>query len=175
MRLFIAIDFEEGKELFLDLQRKIDKNSARLSLTKTFHLTLKFLGEVDEKRIDDIKNRLSSISFSPFTVKLDSMGVFPNENYIRVIWVGFENGEKIRELQKLVENSLLGMFPREDFKAHITLARVKDVMNKEQLRKNIENIKVEKKEFLVKEFKLMKSTLLPEGPVYEELEKFRAN
>ena len=67
------------------------------------------------------------------------------------------------------------MFPKDDFKSHITLARVRDVIDKEGLKKNLESIKVEKKEFFVREFKLMKSTLLASGSVYEEIERFTAN
>ena len=175
MRLFIALDFEEGKDFFKEIQSKIDRNLAKMTLTKTYHLTLKFLGEVDESKVNDIVNMLNQIKFSPFSVKLNSIGVFPNVNYIRVIWSGFEKEGEIFELQQQVDNTLLDLFPKEkEFKAHITLARIRYVEDKENLKKNIENIKLEKKELFVKEFKLIKSNLTPEGPVYEEISKFGA-
>ena len=78
MRLFIAIDFNELKDCFIELQNQLPKN-ARLSLTKTFHLTLNFLGEVQPDKAEKVANILKNIKFSHFTVFLDSIGIFPTE------------------------------------------------------------------------------------------------
>lgn len=174
MRLFIAIEFDD-REFFKSLQDKIDKRLAKMTLAKSYHLTLKFLGEVDEKKAALIIEKLNSIKFTPFSVTLAHLGVFPSPSHINVIWAGFEKDEKIKELQKLIDGVIDGLFLKEsDFKAHITLARVKLAYDKEGLKKNIQNIKVEKKEFKVNEFKLIKSTLTGEGPVYEEMAVFKA-
>ena len=58
------------------------------------HLTLKFLGEVQPNTEGNIKEILRTVKFKPFSVNLDSIGVFPNENYIRVVWVGLKPEEK---------------------------------------------------------------------------------
>lgn len=174
MRVFIAIDFEQWRELFEGLQKRLDRNSAKMTLTRSFHLTLKFLDEVDEKQVKEITERLSKVKFAPFDVTLNSVGVFPKPSSIRVIWAGFEDEGKISELQEKVDEALVDLFPGEDFKAHITLARVKEVIDKDALKKNLESVKVEKRNLLVKEFKLIKSTLLPTGPVYEEIGTFKA-
>ncbi len=105
MRLFIAIDFNELKDCFNELQEDLPK---KLSFTKTFHLTLKFLGEVRLNDADSIISILKNIKFEPFTVYLDSIGVFPNENNIRVIWVGLKPEEKIIALQNEIDKSLMG-------------------------------------------------------------------
>ena len=130
MRLFIAIDFNELHEYFIELQKLLPKN-AKLSFTKTFHITLKFLGDVQPDKVDNIINSLKNIKFEPFTVFLNSIGIFPTENYIRVVWAGLKPEDNILELQKKVDESLKPLFKKEkDFKTHITLARVKYIEDK---------------------------------------------
>ena len=172
MRLFIAIDFNELKDYFMELQKQLP-NNARLSLVKPFHLTLKFLGEVQPDNIDEIIEILRTIKFEPFAVFTDSVGIFPTENYIRVVWIGLKPEEKVLELQKQIDESLKGLFRKEkDFKAHITLCRVKYPEDKKLFLEQINNIKVENEGIEIKDFRLVKSTLTPKGPVYEDLEVF---
>lgn len=172
MRLFIAIDFNQLKDYFIGLQNQLPKN-ARLSFVKSFHLTLKFLGEVTPNKADEIIEILKKIKFKKFDVFLDSIGIFPTENYIRVVWIGLEPEEKVVELQKQIDDSLKKFFKKEkDFKAHITLARVKHPENKKEFVEKVRNIKVENKKFEVNDFRLVKSTLTPKGPIYEDLKIF---
>jgi len=157
MRLFIAIEFMD--DFFKELQNKIQNPALRL--TKSYHLTLKFLGETDN--LDEIKEKLSKVKFPKFNVVCDKIGLFPNEKAIRIIWVGLEDNSKINDLQKEVESSLLDLFPKDNrFHPHITFARVKKPIK-------FEKIDISKKEFNVNSFKLIKSTLTPEGPVYEDI------
>ncbi|MBI4452847.1 RNA 2',3'-cyclic phosphodiesterase [Candidatus Woesearchaeota archaeon] len=172
MRLFIAIDFNELKSYFIELQ-KLLPNNARLSLVRSFHLTLKFLGEVQPNKADEIIRILNGIEFEKFGAFTDSIGIFPTENYIRVVWVGLKPEEKILELQQKVDESLKNMFKKEkDFQPHITLARVKRPEDKKSFVKEINKINVENKKIEIKDFRLVKSTLSPKGPVYEDLEVF---
>ena len=174
MRLFIAIDFNELKDYFLELQQLLPKN-AKLSFTKTFHLTLKFLGEVQPDKAEIIVNILKKIEFQKFYVFLDSIGIFPTENYIRVVWVSIKPEDKILELQKGIDGSLSKLFKKEKyFKAHITLARVKYPEDKKSFVEQIKNIKVENNKTTIKDFRLIKSTLTPKGSIYEDLEFFGA-
>ena len=169
MRLFIAIDFNELRDYFVELQGALPKN-ARPSLTKSFHLTLKFLGEVQPDDADKIIGMLKNVKFVPFFVFLDSIGLFPSENYIRVVWVGIKPEEKIFELQKNIDEVLKSLFKKEkDFKAHITLARVKFPEDKKSFVEQIKKINVENKKIEIKDFRLVKSTLTPKGPVYEDI------
>ena len=172
MRLFIAIDFNELKDYFAELQKRLPSN-AKLSRVKFFHLTLKFLGEVQPNKIDEIIENLRKFKFEKFSVSLDSIGIFPTENYIRVVWIGLKPEEKVMVLQKQIDNSLEKFFKKEkDFKAHITLARVKFPMDKKLFVEEVKKIKVENKKIEIKDFRLMKSTLTPQGPAYEDLEVF---
>ena len=172
MRLFVAIDFNELKNYFTELQKQLPQN-AKLSLVKSFHLTLKFLGDVQQNNVDEIVDNLKKIKFQPFGVNLDSIGIFPTENYIRVVWVGLKPEDKVMDLQKQIDESLKKLFKNEkDFKAHITLARVRYPSDKKSFVDGIKKIKVESKEIKIKDFRLVKSTLTPQGPVYEDLKTF---
>ncbi len=172
MRLFIAIDFNELRDYFIELQQLLPKN-AKLSFTKTFHLTLKFLGEVQPDKVNKTINILKNIKLGHFSAFTDSIGIFPTENYIRVVWAGLKPEDKILELQKNIDESLKSLFKKEkDFKAHITLARVKYPEDKKQFLEQLRKIKVENKKIEVKDFRLVRSDLTPKGPVYEDLEVF---
>lgn len=170
MRTFIAIDTpKELKDFFLDLQKKINIE-VKINFTKEFHLTLKFLGEIDEEKLEEVKLVLKKVKFESFKVNTSNLGVFPTESYIRVVWIGLES-EKINELQKQIDEKLSNLFPKDNrFHPHITLGRVKFVKDKEKFIENLKSIKVDEKEFEVKDFKLKKSTLTPKGPIYEDLE-----
>ena len=175
MRLFIAIEFGALAGYFNNLQSQIPRDLAKFSLAKSFHLTLKFLGEVGESNLNSIKNSLTKVNFTPFTTSLINIGFFPNENNPRVIWIGFDQAEKIIELQKEIDNSLESIFkPDTKFHPHLTLARVRLIKEKEPFLAKLKQIKTETKQLQINNFKLIKSTLTPEGPVYEILEMFPA-
>lgn len=172
MRVFIAIELPaEIKEELLKLQKAIVSENVKQTLAKEFHLTLKFLGEVDN--VEKIKQQLSKVKFNSFEISLSSIGVFPSKNYIRIVWVGAEPENKIIELQKKIDNVL--DFPKEkDFKPHLTLSRVKFVKDKKAFSELLDKVHAEKKSFLVDNFKLIKSTLTPNGHVYEEIACFKS-
>lgn len=173
MRVFVAVDIPKGvMEDLKEIQKYL--REAELKPVKDFHLTLKFLGEVSEPRVEEVKEALKQIKFKSFKAQLTEIGVFPNPNYVRVVWVGV-SPEDFISLQKQVDNSLekLGFKKDNRFHPHLTLARVKFVKDKENFKKIFGNIKIEKREFEVNEFKLIKSTLTREGPIYEDLAVFK--
>ncbi|MBU3941864.1 MAG: RNA 2',3'-cyclic phosphodiesterase, partial [Nanoarchaeota archaeon] len=119
---------------------------------------------------------LKEIKFEKFNTALTKIGVFPNESYIRVVWVGLNDSEnKITNLQKEIDSKieLLGFKKDTRFHPHLTLARVKFVEDKQGFTKNLKEIKIKKETFQITEFKLIKSILTPEGPIYEDLAVFR--
>lgn len=174
MRTFIAIPLPDNvKKELTRLQKEFSAFDFKAAKAKEFHLTLKFLGEVKENNLEKIKKNLASIQFEPFEVSLANIGFFPTSNYIRVVWIGLEPHEKINELQKKVDESLKQLFkPDLKFHPHLTLFRVKFIKNKEEFHKQIGKIEANKISFKVGGFNLYKSTLTPEGSVYEELAAF---
>ena len=173
MRLFIAINVsQETTEHFKELQKKL---SGKLNLTKTFHNTLKFLGEISPQKTEEVKKKLEAINFKEFTATLNGTGVFPSEDYIRIVWVALEPKEIICELQAQIDEALKDLFEKEkDYVPHITIARVKAIEDKKQFAESVRNLQVRPIKFQVKEFKLIESTLTAEGPVYREIAVYPA-
>jgi RNA 2',3'-cyclic 3'-phosphodiesterase len=174
MRLFIAIELP--KEVIAELARlQTELGMFGLRMVKEFHLTLKFLGDVPDSKIEKVKETLRAITFKPFTAELAETGVFPNPSYIRVVWAGVK-GDTILQLQKDIELEFekLGWGRDKDFKPHLTLARVNFVKDKAALADKLKALKARKIQFEVGEFKLIKSTLTPSGPAYETQEVFRS-
>lgn len=173
MRLFIAIELpEEVKDYLIELQKQFTDIKAKFVRKEQMHLTLKFLGETE--KLDEIKEKLSEVKTEPFETALSELGVFPSENYVRVLWVGLKNSEKIIELQKKIDSSLseIGFARDKRFHSHVTLARIKFIQDKPGFVKKLKETKVEEKGFKVEKVYLIKSTLTREGPVYETLGEF---
>lgn len=174
MRLFIAIELPHDiKDYLRQLQEQLPE--AKMSKAKDFHLTLQFLGDVDEGKAENIKKALEKVLFSPFSLTLSSIGVFPNEKNVRVVWIGLKECKELTELQRNAENAMKQLNFKSDkrFHPHLTLARVKYVDDKKGFIERIKQIKTDEKGFDVKSFCLFRSTLTPEGAVYDILGEYR--
>jgi 2'-5' RNA ligase len=171
MRLFVAIDVpEKVKEHLVFLQRSLSNHALRFVHPKSMHMTLYFFGDVPHERL--IVEKLKSIAFSPFTLKLSGTGFFPHEKDPKVIWVGLEEQNNIIALQQRISELFE---PKKDFKPHLTLARTGTKrFDSTLLRANVTNLEVKLLSFKVSSFKLYRSTLTSLGPVYEVLETYAA-
>ncbi len=170
MRLFIALNFNELKDYFSELQKQIPKEG-KFTFPKDFHLTLKFLGEVNDSKADELKKLLSQVKFKPFESEVTKIGFF-KEQFLRTIWVTAE-AKELFDLQKQIDETISSLFKKEKkFEPHITLARVKFVEDKNVAISKIKQIKTAEKTVKIKDFELVKSVLMPEGPVYEVLGRF---
>jgi len=143
---------------------------------ENMHLTLKFLGEIDEETKNTVCKKLDFIEkFKKFRISLKGVGAFPNLNYVNVLWVGVDKGKtEITEIQKKIDDVLEFKFDREiSFTPHLTVARVKTVKNKIELKNFFERYKnYEFNEFSAEKILFMKSVLTPNGPVYSPLKEF---
>ena len=172
MRVFIALDLEELKDYFKEIQEQIPKDLAKIKLVSSFHLTLKFLGEIDIEKEKRIKEELNKIKFKPFKLKLTKkLGFFPDRNYIKVIWIGLENNKELIKLQKQVERLISKYHMRIDFKftPHLTLARIKFINDREEFFYKINKIKRKEKTLNITSFKFIKSELTEKGSIYTDL------
>ena len=171
MRIFIAADIPNNiKSILHNLQKQIVDN-VKITLVKpeNMHLTLKFLGEVDKNILDEARIRLKDVKFKPFDVSLDNLGVFPHENYMRVLWIGVKG--RVNELSNKIDPALADLFPKEKkFHAHITLGRIKFISDKLNFKERLK-IRVEGS-FKVNSFRLIRSELTENGPRYEILEDY---
>lgn len=160
------------------IQEKLKAAGADVSWTRPegMHLTLKFFGEIEDKRIPKIEKALDTVvdGIPTFTLSVSGMGTFPDMRRPRVIWIGLkEDGGNLLRLQKGVEEELKKTgFPSEDrrFTPHITLGRIRSNKNTDKLLRLIEEEKVEEfGSFDVSEVHLIKSELKPAGAEYTEL------
>ncbi len=172
IRSFIAINIPEELKAKISLLKK-DLNIDGIKYVKeeNLHITLKFLGDVANTKIAEIEKVLREIKFKNFTVCLHSVGVFPNENYIRIVWVGCES-KALVELADKINNLLSGMFKKESFSAHLTIARVKRNVDFSEFLNKHKNENFG--EFEVSSFELKMSELDREGPNYSTLAEFPA-
>ncbi len=171
MRLFIAVQTPFQDE-FKAVQEQL--SGANLKLTKEFHITLKFLGDVKDSQLNELVRSLSSIKFRRFSVTLDNLGSFPIKGKPRVIWIGAQS-KQLLELQNTIESNCnkLGFQKSNPFHPHVTLARVRYIKDWDQF-KHYKVIIFNTCEFQVFGFELIKSTLTPNGPVYETVKTFQS-
>lgn len=181
IRSFIAIEIPEGiKKGLFEIQEKLKKTGADVGWTRPdgIHLTLKFLGEVDEVRLIDVQKAVEKASkeFSPFVLEVSGIGIFPNTRSPRVLWIGIKDkGDDLKNLQEAIERETERVgFKRENrsFTPHLTLGRVRSQKNRDALINSLEEFdKIELGLLDVGEVSLIKSELNPKGAIYTQLWK----
>ena len=163
---------EEVKREIKKIQEKLPGFFGKKTELENLHLTLKFLGEIDEEKIQEVKNKLSEIKFNKFESEINSIGVFSGR-FIRIIWLHLKG---VEELQKEIDENLKGLFePEKRFMSHLTIARIKSVRDKKLFLEKLKEIKFSKIKFNVECFKLKKSILTKEKAVYDVLEQYKSS
>lgn len=181
LRLFVAIDVpNEFKEQLKNLCQ-FGIQSVRWVNPDQFHLSLRFIGEVQHEKAEDIKATLSKIKADGFTLSFKGVGTFPAGKSPRVIWAGVPKNEPLNSLQKKVETQLsrIGITKeKRKFSPHLTLGRVKtNKTNKTNKTDKIAdylamNSLFETDSFEVSSFYLFSSQLTPKGAIYTKLEEY---
>ncbi len=191
MRAFIAVEIsEEQRKKLTEFQSALEKCGADLKIVEpeNLHMTLRFLGEISEQELEKAKKGLQfAVSgLQSFSLSIKGAGVFPNLNYIRVVWAGVEKGKeelssiaekinseiKVGEKDALRSASSVSRFARDErgFSAHITVARAKTAKSKEKIAEILkEYLNFDFGETTVSEIKIKESKLSPKGPVYSDL------
>lgn len=141
---------------------------------ENFHLTLKFLGEVESAQLPELRVALSRASsdFPPFAFRLGELGAFPSLRRPRVIWAGVKAPTLLPELARRVEGEMTALgFPREErsFSPHLTLGRVRSPAGLTSLARLLETTSPPEGEVRVEEVVLFSSLLSREGPTYTSL------
>ena len=170
MRTFISINIsEEIRKEIKKIQDFLPEFFGKKTELENLHLTLKFLGEVEEKTVEEIKEKLREIKIEKFKTEIDEIGIF-SPNFIRIVWLHMKDCDN---LQKQIDNALKNLFePEKRFMSHLTIARIKGIKDKKRFLQDLEKIKIEKIKFKVDKFYLMKSELTAEGPRYSVLEEY---
>ena len=176
MRAFIALEMGFNEEM-QHFYTALEKTGARLKMVEpeNVHLTIKFLGEIKEEMVKDIRKIMEDAvkDVQPFRGAIRGVGAFPGINNIRVIWLGFHDDGEVVKISKTIDENLssLGFRKERSYVPHITVARMKSGLKKEEVIRVLKEY--EEREFgevECKEIKLKKSILTREGPIYEDIE-----
>src|SRR3972149_9024661 len=150
VRAFIACDIPD---LFLEKISSVQDRLKGLDMDVTWtkvggiHITLKFLGDIEEGYIDKVAAVIEEISKgqAPFEISIKGSGAFPNLKNPRVVWIGVEDEVNVlSKLQQGLDDRIKGLgFEPEDreFRPHLTLGRVKGPRGKERLSAAVSELK----------------------------------
>jgi RNA 2',3'-cyclic 3'-phosphodiesterase len=191
LRAFIAIQLSDELKgqigsVQAELRREVSGSGRRGPAVKIgwtqpegIHLTLKFLGDIQETQVEALREILSRVGASarPCTLEARGLGAFPNPRAPRVIWLGLHGSNddmaELRRLQAAVEDGVAGLgFSKEvrAFTPHLTLARIRDRVEAGALEPVLttqQNRVVGG--FVASSVELIKSELRPSGAVYTTL------
>ncbi|HEY5544436.1 MAG TPA: RNA 2',3'-cyclic phosphodiesterase [Gemmatimonadaceae bacterium] len=181
MRLFLAID--PGDDCRLRLASVIalvraSTSGVRWTRDGKLHVTLSFLGEVDETRVDAVRAAARQVAgrHAPFPASISGTGVFPDWRRPHVVWLGLQDEGRLTRLGEDLGEVLasLGFPPDHPFRAHLTIGRVSRPLSAQQrefLRKALASLS-ETYPFDATRVVLMRSTLGAGGSEYSELASF---
>ncbi len=183
IRSFIAINLSESvKDVLKDVEDKFRKTlrKSKISWVKkdNFHITLRFLGDIEGKDVDRIKEFMREFvkGHGKFKINFYEIGVFPGLKRPRVLWVGGDYPEALKSLytEFSLQFEKMGFPEDKPFLPHVTLGRIKylNKSEKESFTREIESISFECED-IVESIELMKSQLAPGGSIYTVLESFQ--
>jgi 2'-5' RNA ligase len=180
MRLFVALEIAAAvRKNLSDLIESLRKISpqTRWGRHENLHVTLKFIGEVTETKLGDMRSALASVrSDQPVSLEFRGLGFFPNEKHPRVFWCGIEASPNLKTLATEIDEAMEQFgIPREQqtFSPHLTLARFEPPRVPERLRAAIqEGASREFGSLRTNQFHLIESKLKSSGAEYTTVESF---
>ena len=182
MRAFIAVDLEKKiKENISRFLEKLDTGLRNVKWIKHqgMHITLKFLGEVCEAKIQktgEIVGRITA-EFQPFSLKIKGTGTFPHaKRNPRILWLGVESDQTLLSLQEKMETGLenLGFLKeKRKYNPHLTLGRIRTNFKLQPILDELERHREDMfGEMTVKKILLFQSILKPSGAEYKIISEF---
>jgi 2'-5' RNA ligase len=180
-RLFVSVDLDGLAGEVRAVQERFEGASGlRVTDPEQAHVTLKFLGDTDAGRVDDvaaaIERAVADSGVEPFEAEFGGLGVFPSLDYISVVWIGVRDSRGDRQLTAFheateAETTALGFDPEDhDFTPHATVARMDHAGGKEHVQDVVENEDPDVGTLAVEEVRLTESILRDDGPEYHTVE-----
>ncbi len=178
IRLFMAFplppDVTEQLAGFID-SLKQQGGRVKWVTPHNIHLTARFLGDTEESLVGRLSSLLDDTAAGHARVEsvIDRLGAFPNLSRPRVIWAGLRgNTEDLGKIARQLELAVrrLRFKPeKRGFKAHLTLGRVKEPSGLSNLTDYMQDLRLEESPVTFDRITLFKSTLTPQGPIYDRL------
>lgn len=168
MRLFIAIEIPDDLKKMIGRLR-VEIPGARWVQAEQIHLTLAFLGEVEEAGVELLNEELGRIKLPEFSLCFSWVGCFPGRHRPRVLWIGLEPQPHLQALAAMVRGAVLACGIQQEerpFSPHITLARLKLPHSLEVDAFLDQPRKQRLPSFRVREFTLFQSRLTAQGAVH---------
>lgn len=180
VRAFLAIEIDEILiQKIEDVQKEFKKTKANVKYVEieNIHFTLKFFGNIDNKMINNISIATQNVlkECNPLNIAIEGAGCFPNEDYIKVIWVGIKENPVLIDLQSRLDEEFkkLGFKKEKNYSPHLTIGRMKSPKNKKEVKDKIATFKdIEIGQMRIKKIALKKSELTPNGPIYSDIKTF---
>jgi RNA 2',3'-cyclic 3'-phosphodiesterase len=189
-RIFTAIDISEqarrqAADYIENLRREFSGLRVSWEKPEKIHLTLKFLGDCDERQIKNLETAVSNAAkiFAEteedknIKIRILDTGVFPSARNARILWLGLQDEKQsLSKINQILETECEKIgFEKEkrNFKPHLTIARLREPQKSGNLaEKHFEN-EFEPVEFEISEIVIYESKLLPTGSIYRKLKGFR--
>jgi len=179
IRLFVALNIPQSiKEEIIRLRNTIISNSLdyKWETPDKLHLTIKFIGEVEENLVEKIQDELTFINeYKEFNCTFTKFGFFYSGKEPKILWLGLNINEEIFSLVERLNEGLVKFGIEKEkkrFKPHLTLMRVRKNLDKNFIN-SFENCKLPYTEFLADSISLIKSELLSGGSKYKEIKKYK--
>jgi RNA 2',3'-cyclic 3'-phosphodiesterase len=179
IRLFIAmhIPFEIRDKIFSIVEEiEPDYRKYRWENIDKIHLTLKFIGNVDENITEQIKNKLSFIEkYNKFHFRISGFNFFFRNSKPQILWIGLGTSDPLKNLVKEIEDTLVPFsipLEKRGFKAHLTLLRIKENPGAGFI-DAFKKYEMPEIKFVSSEVMLMQSLLKPSGSEYKELKVYK--
>ena len=178
-RLFIALIIpDEVKKKIFEIRNEIipDWGKYKWEREEKIHLTLKFIGEIDDDKVDEISGSLNFIlNYSKFYCKFSRFGFFFKRGIAKILWISLSTDNSLLKLVDEINSNLEKLSITKDerkFKPHLTLLRMKGKESKSFI-KNFEEFILPEINFIADEAALIKSELLPDSSKYTEIKKYK--
>jgi len=178
MRLFIALVLpDEVKDNLFGIQKYISPRLASVNWVskKKLHITLKFLGEVQDDLLDEVIGKLSKIDFSSAKLKFNELEFFKN-NVTRygIMRLNVSENKKVHELHNKIDETLLDLFSSDQkFTLHTTLGRIKNIKKQKEFLEKVKSFQFYKEEFVVSGFYLIQSFPARGNHIYKVIRHFK--
>jgi 2'-5' RNA ligase len=181
IRIFAALEIpDEIKNKIIDFRKSIiaGNDDFRWEPLEKIHLTLKFIGDIDDSKVPEILKSISFVeNYQSFNFNLTRFGFFFNNNKPKILWIGLSENERLITLVNTLNSKLSEIsipVDKRKFKSHLTILRIKNNFPQNLIDK-FKNFNIPETLFTSGKISLVKSELLSKGSKHTTFKNFELN